>query len=101
MDRFQISIPARLVVNNTGQQREVLELSTCNICARGAFFKTDHDIPRGTKVQLDFVLSIDRLQQLLGVHSYVSIKGKVVRSGLDGIAVKFNKTYELMPYRSV
>ena len=101
IERFRLSIPVRLVTISHTQKKEVLELNTSNISARGAYFKTDILIPEGTAIQIDFVLPVEKLVELIGMYSFVKVKGKVVRSGDGGIAVSFDDDYEIMPFRNV
>ncbi len=101
LERFKLSIPARLIVFSSRQKKEVFETSTTNICAGGAFFKTDHTVPEGSQVHLDFILPVNKLKKLIGVSSYIKINGNVVRSDSDGIAISFDESYELMPFRNL
>jgi hypothetical protein len=50
---------------------------------------------------MDFVLPIEKLARVLGVNSFVKIKGKVIRVDVEGVAVSFDKNYEIMPYRNI
>ena len=101
LERYNIIIPTRIVVSNNNKDIEVFEINTCDICAGGAYFKTKHEIPKGSKVALNFVLPINKLAKLLGVNSYVEVKGEVIRVDLEGIAVSFKGDYEIMPYRNI
>ena len=101
LERFNLSVPARLVVNNSRRMKEVYKTNTCNISSGGAFFKTNQTLPEGTKVELDFVIPVDRLQLTPGVSSFVKVTGKVIRSDLEGIAICFDSNYEIMPFRNL
>ncbi len=101
IERFRLSIPVRLVTASHARRKEVLELNTSNISARGAFFKADIMIPEGTTIHLDFVLPVAKLVELIGMYSFVKVHGKVVRSGNGGMAVTFDDDYEIMPFRNV
>ena len=101
LERYNLIIPTRIVVSNNNKDAEVFEINTCDICAGGAYFKTKHKIDEGSKVTLNFVLPIHKLARLLGVNSYLKVKGEVVRVDLEGIAVSFNGEYEIMPYRNI
>ncbi len=101
LERFKLSVLTRVMVITSGKKSEMLELYTENICSKGAYFKTGHPIHEGARVELDFVLFVNKLVKLLGVYSFVKIAGTVMRSGSGGIAVNFDKGYEIMPYRYV
>ena len=101
LERYNLVIPTRIVLTNSGQESEVFEINTCNISAGGAFFKTAHKIPIGTDLNMNFVLPIEKLARLLGVNSFVKVKGKIIRIDMEGIAVSFNKKYEIIPYKNI
>jgi hypothetical protein len=101
IERFQLTIPVRLVTTSSDRKKEVLELQTNNISARGAFLKTDHLLPEGTSVQVDFVLSVAKFTKPVGVFGFVKVRGSILRSGSGGIAVCFNNDYEILPFRNV
>ncbi len=99
IERFKMKVLTRLIVLTAGKKKEMIELYTSDISARGAFLVTDHEIPEGTSIKLDFVLSVNKLIELIGTNSFIKIAGKVVRTGPEGIAISFDKGYEIMPYR--
>jgi c-di-GMP-binding flagellar brake protein YcgR len=101
LERFDLSVPARLVVHNSRRNKEVYETNTCNISAGGAFFKTEHFLSEGTKVELDFIIPVEKLGVAKGVSSFVKISGRVLRSDSKGIAICFDKNYEIMPFRNL
>ena len=65
---------------------QTLELVTENICAGGAFFLTHNPLPVGLKVLLEIVL---KRQSGQGNPTKLKLKGKVVRTQPDGMAVMF------------
>ena len=52
MERFSLELPTCLIVNNSNRKQETLELQTSNVCAGGAFVKTDEPLSIGTKVDI-------------------------------------------------
>jgi hypothetical protein len=99
LKRFELDIPARLLVTTDDQKKEVIELKTANISAGGAFLQTEHRLPEGTRVQLDIVLPVEKIKELIGMYGCVTVIGSVTRSEPEGIAVVFDNKYEIMPYR--
>ena len=99
-ERFDLKVPARLGVlgSNYGEADEV-SLTTVNICAGGAFFITEAPLPQGTRVKMDFVLSIDKLKELLDSHCRIKVQGEVIRTDESGIAVRFDEEYEIVPVK--
>ena len=101
LERFNLVIPARLVLTNNNQEAEVFEINTCNISAGGAFFKTAHRISEGTRVKINFILPIEKLARILEVTSFVKIKGKIIRVDMEGIAVSFERNYKIIPFKNI
>jgi hypothetical protein len=101
LERYNLIIPTRIVISNNSQEEEVFEINTCDISAKGAYFKTKHKFEKSSKVTLNFVLPVNKLAQVMGVNSYVKVKGEVVRIDMEGIAVSFNGDYKIMPYRNI
>jgi hypothetical protein len=98
LERFDFEVPARIEGIISGEENEVCDLSTSNICAGGAFFRTTDPLPQGTKVKMNLVLPLDRIQELVG-HDRVNVRveGTVLRSGAAGMAVSFSEDYQILP----
>ena len=94
-ERFELEVPARVGIEGWDQKSEEIALVTSNICAGGAYFFTKAPIPEGTRVQMDFVLSIDKLKGLLDSQCRIKVRGEVVRSEETGIAIRFDKDYQI------
>ena len=99
-ERFELKVPARVGIEGWDQKREEISLVTSNICAGGAYFFKKAPIPEGTRVQMDFVLSIDKLKGLLDSQCRIKVKGEVVRSEETGIAIRFDKDYQIESART-
>ena len=97
-ERFDLEVPARIgIVRSDQADAPELALMTSNICAGGAFFTTGEYLPEGTRVKLDFVLTIDKLKEILDSHCRIKVEGEVVRTEEKGIAVRFDEDYEIIP----
>ncbi len=100
LERFELKIPARIMASYSGRKKEMVEVCTNNISAGGAYCRTDHAIPEGTRVHLDFILPAKELVKLIGVSSFIKIAGTVVRSEDFGVAICFDNHYEMMPFKA-
>ncbi|MBA3018629.1 PilZ domain-containing protein [Patescibacteria group bacterium] len=98
-ERFDLNIPAKLetMVSEQTKDSEILNLLTKDICAGGAFFHTAQTLPEGTEVKIDFVLDINKLKKLTENRAYIKIKGTVLRSDSEGMAICFHKNYKITP----
>ena len=99
-ERFDLKVPARLgIVGSDRGEADEVSLTTVNICAGGAFFITETPLPQGTRVKMDFVLSIEKLKELLDSHCRIKVRGEVIRTDQSGIAVRFDEDYEIIPVK--
>jgi hypothetical protein len=98
-ERFELRVPATLGIEGPEREKEDISLLTSNICAGGAFFQTEEPLPQGTRVRMEFTLSIDKLKEMLASHCRIKVRGEVVRTDASGIAVCFDEDYEIMPVK--
>jgi len=96
-ERFTLNIPTKIetVISEQAKDKEILNLLTKDICAGGAFFHTSQSLPEGTDVKIDFVLDINKLKKLTENRAYIKIKGTVLRSDSEGMAICFHKNYKI------
>jgi hypothetical protein len=90
-------LPARIVAEG-GEQVEA-QLETRDISAKGAFLYTAKPALEGASVILELVLPVDKFKQLLFEQSDVKLKvtGIVLRTEPKGMAVRFDRKYEIIP----
>ncbi len=97
LERFNLDTPAKVVVNRGKGEKEVLSLHTRDLSSKGAFIVTDEPVDEGTRLTLEFVLPMEKLMSLIDMKRQVrlEVKGTVVRSTGDGMAVSFIKNYKI------
>jgi c-di-GMP-binding flagellar brake protein YcgR len=92
-------LPARISL--VGEEKEPVSLDavTSDISAGGAYFRTDKplSVGVGTQMDVDLVLPLDELKKLEGKRARIKVKGAVVRITENGIAICFNKEYQISP----
>lgn len=98
-ERFDLKVPIKMRLEEASSENAEFTFTTSNICAGGAFFRTDSPIPEGTRVYLDFVISIEKLKELLDSQCRVVVGGRVVRREGAGIAIRFDEDYEIIPVK--
>ncbi|MDM8525034.1 LuxR C-terminal-related transcriptional regulator, partial [Desulfococcaceae bacterium HSG8] len=91
MERFSLGLPSLISVEDENGEQDFLELRTENISAGGAYFKTGHTLPVGTKVDLDLGLDKD------GKRILVKVSGTVIRTDNGGMAISFGKNCQIIP----
>lgn len=100
LKRYKLNIPTFIEVSNKNGP-VLFDTLTSNISALGAFFYTKKALPLGNRVKLTFKIHSDKLKKLTGAQGFVKIKGRVVRSDNTGMAVHFDKQYQLMGLRKL
>jgi hypothetical protein len=102
LERFDLKIPAKIECVLGDDDQQTLDLMTSDICAGGAFFHTEAPLPLGTEVKIDLVLPLRKLKQLTADadHAFIKVSGKVLRSGPRGMAICFDKGYEIHPHKA-
>jgi hypothetical protein len=97
MERFSLEVPALLSVLDKSGQPIALEVMTNNICAGGAFFITNTHMPVGTDVEMDLILSLKANDQIEDKKTRIDVSGRVIRTDERGVAVCFDKKYNISP----
>jgi hypothetical protein len=97
LERYQMRVPTRIELSDDAGHLETLRLETTDISASGAFFASPGPISEGAHLKLEMVLPVERLQELIGANKTVEItlEGRVIRRDAGGIAVLFDKKYQI------
>ena len=98
MERFSLALPALLTVMDDHENHAPIECMTENICAGGAYFKIQNPFPIGTKMKIDVILPVDKLSNFKGTKSRIDVSGSVIRTEEEGMALRFDKRYNISPY---
>lgn len=100
LERFDLHIPAKIEPLFKKREKELIRLLTENVCAGGAYFHTTKPLPESTPVKIDLVLPLDKLKALKDEwkHALIKVTGKVLRSEPEGMAVCFDKDYQIHPW---
>jgi len=62
MERFDLNLPALLSIKAESGNTRAFEFMIRDICAGGAFFKTDTPFSVGTDVKMDLIIPLDKLK---------------------------------------
>ena len=100
MERFSLQLLARVSLLGEEQDQEAIELLTRNVSAGGAFFETDHPLPVGTKLKIELILPLKKIKKVKGEKALVRIIGSIVRTESKGMAMSFDKDYQILPLKS-
>ena len=97
MDRFVLELPAWISVINESEKPWAFEAVSRNICAGGVFLQTDQPLTVGSVVEMNLILPLDNLSDMEDRRSRIEVAGTVVRSESEGMAVRFDKKYQISP----
>ena len=98
MERFSLELPARLTWSGKDKRHESMEQLTSNICAGGAFFKTQKPLLIGTDLKIIITLPLKKYKNIKSKISYIRVSGSVIRMDQQGMAIRFDKKYKISPY---
>ena len=98
MERFDLKLPALLTMMDKSGNQRASEFMISNICAGGAFFKTNEPLSEGTEVKMDLILPLNRFMKTGSKKSHVDVSGSVIRTNNQGMAVCFEKNFIIKPY---
>lgn len=101
MERFDLNFPALLSIKDESGNTRAFEFMIRDICAGGAFFKTDIPLSVGTDVKMDLIISLDKVESgenEKNNQSRIDVSGSVIRMESQGIAVRFDKKYLISPW---
>jgi c-di-GMP-binding flagellar brake protein YcgR len=96
LERFELSTPARVQLES-GKGKAEYNLTTRDVSSGGAFLYSPQPLPEGAKVKMEFLISLETLQKLAGENgtAQVRVKGKVIRSDSNGVAIRFENGYKI------
>ncbi len=100
-ERFDLELPAKIETEDSGRKIETFSLKSGNVSSGGAFFPTYEPISVGKQVHLNLILTIEKLKRLFDSQCQIKVTGTVVRSEERGMAVRFNRNYEIMPQKNL
>jgi len=97
LERFDLVLPAAIELLHEDRKERMVNLMTTNVCSGGAYFHTTQPLPEGTQVKIDLVLPLDKLRKLKKEHkkAFIKVTGKVLRTESEGMAICFDKDYQI------
>jgi hypothetical protein len=97
LERFELNAPARVLLESGSSKIDEYNLTTRDVSSAGAFLYSSQSLPEGANVRMEFLISLDTLQRIAGEKgkAKVRVKGKVIRSDSDGIAIRFDNKYKI------
>jgi hypothetical protein len=96
LERFQLSAPARLIIESHGDENSRLNLTTKDVSSGGAFLYCAQPLGEGARVKMELRISRESLSRLVEGDkgtAKIEVKGEVVRVDPDGIAIRFESRY--------
>ena len=97
MERFELEVFSTIRVGPKGHHKDTIELCSKNICSEGAYFETSKLLPVGTPVALSIKLKVNNKLNERNNQVAIEVTGKVIRSEKDGMAIKFDNDFKMLP----
>jgi c-di-GMP-binding flagellar brake protein YcgR len=97
LERFDLTEPARVIVESGAGNKEHLSLTTKDVSSGGAFLYCAQPLSEGARVKLELLISLDALQKLVGEKGKAKIKvsGTIIRVETEGVAIRFENKYKI------
>jgi hypothetical protein len=97
IERFQLRVPALVVMECQSGRDEVLDLTMRDVSSDGAFLLSSSLLPEGAMVKMEFTLAIGSLGVSVrrNGRARVKVTGKVIRADGNGAAVRFGNRYKI------
>ena len=97
MDRFSLELPAWISAIDQNGKPQTLEVVTRDICAGGAFLQTDQPLSVGMNIEMNLIIPLRNLPKAKNRRSRIDVSGSVIRTESQGVAVCFDKRYQISP----
>ena len=99
VERFDLHVETMLQVKDEGLMDRNQRLISRDISSDGVFLETTNPLPVGTEVDLNFLLSLNKLNSYLKNKVVnISTSGKVIRIDEQGFAVQFDKQHKVSEF---
>ncbi len=97
LERFELHVPALVVVESQSGREEVLDLTTKDVSSDGAYLLSSRLLPEGAMVKMEFQLALDsfRNSRRENGKARVRVTGRVIRVDGDGAAIRFGGKYKI------
>ena len=97
LERFELQVPALVIVESQSGREEVLDLTTKDVSSDGAYLLSSRILPKGASVKMEFVLALDSIRKTRKENgrARVRVTGRVIRVDGDGAAIRFGNRYKI------
>ena len=98
LERFELRVPAVVVVEPQSGREEVLDLTTKDVSSDGAFLLSSRLLPEGATVKMEFQLVMESLRNSRRENgrARVRVTGRVIRVDGAGAAIRFGRKYKII-----
>ena len=99
VERFDLHLETMLQVKSAESKDKSKRLISRDISSDGVFLETGDPLPVGTEVDLNFLLSLNKLNSHLKNKTVkISTSGRVIRADEQGFAVQFDKQHKVSEF---
>lgn len=97
LERFQLQLKATARIHAAGQHEDSEDFTTRDISSGGAFLLTETPWAHGTMIHLDIFVPPRSKDHSAQPRSLISLCGTVIRTESHGMAICFEKGYQIFP----
>jgi hypothetical protein len=98
MERFALNLQVLLSIKDESGNTRAFEFMIRDICAGGAFFKTDTPLSVETDIKMDLIIPLDKFKTGKTNRSRIDVSGSAIRTERQEMAVCFDKKYSISPW---
>jgi hypothetical protein len=97
LERFDLTEPARIIVESGIGETENISLTTKDVSSGGAYLYCSQPLLKGARVKMELLISLDGLQEHVGEKGKARIKlnGTIIRVEAEGVAIRFENKYKI------
>ncbi len=100
LQRFRIGVPAHIEVCGDLARSIHMDLLSWDVCADGAFFLTPQPLATDTPVRIRMQLVPQKLTEMQYGCAQITLTGTVLRTNRRGMAIRFDRNYQISPVAS-
>jgi hypothetical protein len=94
-ERFDLTLPVQLKIINH-DKKKVFNLKTMDISSSGVFIDTTEQFSNGTRFEMNFTITSEKIKSLTGALSLIECEGGIVRSTPTGMAIRFDTECQIL-----
>lgn len=97
-ERYEMNLQGYVSASHHAETKAPVALTTRDVSANGAYFKTLEPLPVGTKVEVDLIMKVGEVRSAGARPAWIKASGAVYRVDAEGMAVRFDQDCQMLPF---